>query len=164
MLAKLGLYANTVKSMKPSQVYYRIGKMLKLDCSIGCKVTCDVSKVVPIATVDELDYDPAFLRRFPADELLDDTVTFLHSSREFHWNEKWHFDDRSALWNFNLHYFEFLFSLVDAYRKTGDKKYLEKSIETIRGWINQNPQSGGGEGWSPYTIDMLVGLSTTSIP
>lgn len=36
MLAKLGLYANTVKSMKPSQVYYRIRKMLKLDCSIGC--------------------------------------------------------------------------------------------------------------------------------
>ena len=88
MLAKLGLYANTVKSMKPSQVYYRIRKMLQLDCSIGCKVTSDVSKVV-------LDYDPAFLRRFPADELLDDTVTFLHSSKEFHWNDKWHFDDKS---------------------------------------------------------------------
>lgn len=87
MLAKLGLYANTIKSMKPSQVYYRIRKMLQLDCSIGCKVTSDVSRVVPIATVEELDYDPAFLRRFPADELLDDTVTFLHSSKEFHWND-----------------------------------------------------------------------------
>jgi len=74
MLAKLGLYANTVKSMKPSQVYYRIRKMLKLDCSIGCKVTSDVSKAVTIATVDELDYDPVFLRRFPADELLDDLL------------------------------------------------------------------------------------------
>ena len=156
MLAKLGLYANTVKSMKPSQVYYRIRKMLQLDCSIGRKVTSDVSKVVPIATVEELDYDPAFLRRFSADELLDDIVTFLHSSKKFHWNDKWHFDDKSALWNFNLHYFEFLFSLVDAYRKTSDKKYLEKSIETIRGWINQNPQSGGGEGWSPYTIDLRL--------
>ena len=156
MLAKLGLYANTIKSMKPSQVYYRIRKMLQLDCSIGCKVTSDVSRVVPIATVEELDYDPAFLRRFPADELLDDTVTFLHSSKEFHWNDKWHFDDKSALWNFNLHYFEFLFSLVDAYRKTGDKKYLEKSIETIRGWINQNPKANGGEGWSPYTIDLRL--------
>ena len=109
MLAKLGLYANTVKSMKPSQVYYRVRKMLKLDCSIGCKVTSDVSKVMPIATAVELDYDSVFLKRFPADELLDDTVTFLHSSKKFHWNEKWHFDDKSALWNFNLHYFEFLF-------------------------------------------------------
>ena len=77
MLAKLGLYANTVKSMKPSQVYYRVRKMLKLDCSIGCKVTSDVSKVMPIATAVELDYDSVFLKRFPADELLDDTVTFF---------------------------------------------------------------------------------------
>ena len=156
MLAKLGLYANTVKSMKPSQVYYRIRKMLNLDCSIGRKVTSDVSKVTSIATVDELDYDPVFLKRFPADELLDDIVTFLHSSKEFHWNEKWHFDDKSALWNFNLHYFEFLFSLVDAYRKTGNKKYLDKSIEIIRCWINQNPKANGGEGWSPYTIDLRL--------
>ncbi len=77
MLAKLGLYANTVKSMKPSQVYFRIRKMLKLDCSVGCKVTSDVSKVAPIATVDELDYDPVFLERFPADGLINDTVTFF---------------------------------------------------------------------------------------
>ena len=80
----------------------------------------------------------------------------MHSSKEFHWIDKWHFDDKSALWNFNLHYFEFLFSLVDAYRKTSDKKYLEKSIETIRGWINQNPKGDGGEGWSPYTIDLRL--------
>ena len=156
MLAKLGLYANTVKSMKPSQVYYRVKRMLQLDCSVGCKVTSDVSKISPIMTVDELNYDPTFLSRFPADEFLNDTVTFLHSSKEFHWNEKWHFDDKSTLWNFNLHYFEFLFSLVDSYRKTGDKKYFEKSIETIRGWINQNPKKGGGEGWSPYTIDLRL--------
>lgn len=156
MFAKLGLYANTVKSMKLTQVYYRIRKMLKLDCSIGCKITSDVSQVAPITTVDELDYDPTFLRRFPADELFNDTVTFLHSSKEFHWDEKWHFDDKPTLWNFNLHYFEFLFSLVDAYRKTGDRKYLDKSIEIIRCWIAQNPQANGGEGWSSYTIDLRL--------
>lgn len=156
MLAKLELYANTIKSMKPSQVYYRVRKMLKLDCGIGCTVTSDVSKAEPIATVIELDYDPVFLKRFPADELLNDRVTFLHSSKTFHWNQKWHFDDKSALWNFNLHYFEFIFSLVDEYKNTGDKKYLEKTIEIIRCWIFQNPMSAGGEGWSPYTIDLRL--------
>lgn len=156
MLARLGLYANTIKSMKPSQIYYRLRKMLMLDCGIGCAVTSDVSKAEPIATVTELDYDPIFLKRFPADELLNDIVTFLHSSKVFHWNERWHFDDKSALWNFNLHYFEYLFSLVDAYKKTDDKKYLEKSIEIIRCWIEQNPKANGGEGWSPYTIDLRL--------
>ena len=130
--------------------------MFKLDCSIGCTVTSDVSKAEPITTVKELDFDPIFLKRFSADEFLNDKVTFLHSSKMFYWNEKWHFDDKSALWNFNLHYFEFLFSLVDAYRKTGDKKYFDKSVETIQCWISQNPKADGGEGWSPYTIDLRL--------
>ena len=156
MLAKLELYSNTIKSMKASQIYYRIRKMLKLDCGIGCAVASNVGKAEPIVTVPELDYDPVFLKRFSADEILDDKVTFLHSSKVFHWNQKWHFDDKSALWNFNLHYFEYLFPLVDAYRKTNDRKYLVKSVEIINCWIEQNPQMDGGEGWSPYTIDLRL--------
>ena len=156
MLAKLGLYADTIKSMKASQIYYRIRKMLKMDCSIGCAVTSDAGQAEPIATVPELDFDPVFVRRFPADEILADKITILHTSKEFHWNQKWHFDDKSALWNFNLHYFEYLLSLVNAYRTTGDRKYLDKSVEIISYWIEENPQKNGGEGWSPYTIDLRL--------
>ena len=156
MLIKLGLYVNTIKSMKISQIYYRVRKIFKLNCDIGCVVTSDVSKAEPVETVSELNFDPIFLKRFSADELLNDRVTFLHTSKEFHWNAKWHFDDKSALWNFNLHYFEFLFSLVNSYRNTGEKKYLDKSVDTIRWWIDQNPKSSGGEGWSSYTIDLRL--------
>ena len=156
MLAKLELYANTIKSMKASQIYYRIRKMLKLDCSIGCVVASGVGKAEPIVTVPELDYDPVFLKRFSVDEILGDKVSFLHSSKVFHWNQKWHFDDKSALWNFNLHYFEYLFPLIEAYQRTQEKKYLDKTIEIINCWIDQNPQKDGGEGWSPYTIDLRL--------
>lgn len=48
MLAKLELYANTIRSMKASQIYYRIRKMLKLDCSIGCVVASDVADILTI--------------------------------------------------------------------------------------------------------------------
>ena len=156
MLAKLGLYADTIKSMKASQIYYRIRKMLKMDCSIGCAVTSNAGQVKPIAAVPGLDFDPVFVERFPADEILADKITILHTSKEFHWNQKWHFDDKSALWNFNLHYFEYLFSLIDAYKKTKDRRYLDKSVEIINCWIDQNPQNNGGEGWSPYTIDLRL--------
>ena len=93
MLAKLELYADTIKSMKASQIYYRIRKMLKMNCSLGCSVSSGVERAKPIATVSMLDFDSAFLERFPADEILTDKVTFLHTSEEFHWNQKWHFDD-----------------------------------------------------------------------
>lgn len=156
MLTKLDLYANTIKLMKVSQIYYRIRKKMRLDCSIGCTVASTVDNVRPIATVPELDFDPAFLNRFSADEILEDKVAFLHSSKEFHWNQKWHYADRSALWNYNLHYFEFLFSLIDAYRKTGQRKYLDKSLDTINYWIDNNPQREGGNGWAPYTIDLRL--------
>lgn len=156
MLIKLGLYVNTIKLMKASQIYYRIRKILKFDCSIGCKVTGDANKVEAITAVSELDFDQVFIKRFIADEILADKITFLHTSKYFCWNEKWHFDDKSALWNFNLHYFDFLFSIIDAYRKTGERKYLDKSKEIIKCWIDRNNQKDGGEGWSPYTIDLRL--------
>lgn len=156
MLAKLGLYVGTIKSMKASQIYYRIRKMLKMNCSLVCAVSSGAGPIELITSVPELDFDQSFLVRFPADEILADRVTFLHTSEEFHWNQKWHLENKTALWNFNLHYFVYLFSLIDAYRKTNDTKYLDKSVEIISSWIEQNPQKDGGEGWSPYTIDLRL--------
>ena len=156
MVAKLGLYMNTIKEMKASQVYYRLRNLLGLNCSIGQSITTDKSRAKPISTVLELDYDSIFLKRFSADEFLSDQVTFLHTSREFHWNQRWHFEDCSPLWNFNLHYFEYLFSMVDAYKNTGNSKYLNKSTEMIHSWIVNNPVNKGGEGWSSYTIALRL--------
>ena len=51
MLAKLGLYANTIKSMKASQLYYRIRKMMKMNCSVGCAVSSDAGQAEPIWTL-----------------------------------------------------------------------------------------------------------------
>ena len=36
MFYKLALYINTVKYMKPSQIYIVLGKMIGLKCTIGC--------------------------------------------------------------------------------------------------------------------------------
>lgn len=156
MLKKLRLYANTMKSMKASQIYYRVRKLLKFDCSIGCRVTEDISKTEPIATLPELDFDSDFLARFPAEEFLQDKVTLLHSPKIFHWDEKWYFGDESALWNFNLHYFEYLFPLVKEFKDTKERRYLDKSVFMIASWIKRNPKNQGGVGWSPYTIDLRL--------
>lgn len=147
---------NTIKEMKASQVYYRLRNLLGLSCSIGQPITTDKSRAKPIATVLELDYDPVFLKRFSADEFLSDQVTFLHTSREFHWNQSWHFEDCSPLWNFNLHYFEYLFSMIAAYKHSGHRKYLNKTMDMIHAWIVNNPSDRGGEGWSSYTISLRL--------
>lgn len=156
MLKRFGLYFHTLKSMKASQTYYRVRRMLHLDCGMGLRVTQDIEKAAPISAVQELDFDPKFLSRFSAEELMRNQVTFLHRSKPFDWDGKWSFDDESALWNFNLHYFEYLFPLIQRYRETKERRYLDHALLMISNWIRQKPQSQGGTGWAPYTIDLRL--------
>lgn len=154
-MGKVALYWNTIKYMKPSQIYYRIVKKIGIRCTIGCIPDTNYGDVSLIKTPIDFDKDSVFLERFDADEILNNKVTFLHSSKEFLWNEKWEFEDQSALWNFNLHYFEYLFSMLLAYEKTGNRDYFDKTIFCIESWIKENPE-GEGIGWSPYTIDLRL--------
>lgn len=153
-MKKLLLYANTILHTKPSQLYYRLGKILKRPCALGAASAVRGSDGA-VCLMPELDFDPVFLARFPAEELMENKVTFLHEAEEFDWNRKWDFPDRSPLWNYNLHYFEYLFPLVKAWHDTGEPAYPAKIKEMIRGWIAQNPQSAGC-GWAPYTISLRL--------
>ena len=157
MTTKLSLYFYTIKEMKLSQVFYRIRKMVGLKCSLGCNVKKLCTRdIVPVPVPRELDFDNIFLSRFSADELLENKVTFLHVTQKFGWDESWECENQTALWNFNLHYFEFLFVLIDAYQKTGNRRYLIKTKECISAWIRQNPQGSGGAAWSAYTISLRL--------
>ncbi len=152
VIKKASAYWYTIRSMKPSQVYYRLRKMLKQRVSLGVQPAPMPAQTRSVSSVAELDFDPVFLCRFSADELLAGKVTFLYEQEDFCWNGVWEIPERSALWNFNLHYFEFLFPLAKAYKDTGEEKYLEEVKNSILGWIAGNPQSAGGPGWSAYTI------------
>lgn len=155
---KLSLYWNTVRYLKPSQIYYRVRKMLKLDRPLGVEPrTLDGGvDFSPTSAVGELDLDPVFLARFPAEELAAGKVTFLHETEEFCWNERWEFPDRSPLWNYNLHYFEFLFPLVKAYKESRDERYLAVVKDSISGWIASNSKADKGPGWDPYPIALRL--------
>lgn len=143
--------------MKPGQITCRLRKMAGLKCSLGCHVReFEAAENRPCPALKELDYDSDFLSRFSADGILVDQVSFLHRERTFRWDEKWDCPDQSALWNFNLHYFEYLFPLADAYQATGDRRYLDKSKQCITSWIRQNPKEMGGSGWASYTIALRL--------
>ena len=155
MLSKVSLYYNTLRNLKPVQIYSSlIGTKCGL-CGIGARVAESYAGVAALPVIPELDFDPVFIERFAASELMADKVTILHSSKDFDWKSKWNFDDRSALWNFNLHYFEYLFSLVKAWKDSGEKKYLEKTFEIISGWINCNP-AGVKPAWASYPTSLRI--------
>lgn len=152
---KAALYFYTVKNMKPSQISARLRIKLGMGNPMGAAVGKNVYDVQQIAGPKELDFDPVFLERFPVEELMNNKLTILHSSKKMDWKSTWEFEDKSALWNFNLHYFEYLFPLVKAYRDSGDLKYLNKSTEIITGWIEANPV-GKAPAWSSYPTALRI--------
>lgn len=149
------LYCNTIKYLKFEQVYIRIRKLLKLGCSLDLLPQNEYRKINCYEVPEGLDFDDIFLKRFVPDELYNNEVTFLHRKCVFKWNQEWNIKEETTLWNFNLHYFEYLFSFVDAFRQTNDFKYLEKAFYCIEQWIEKNPY-GKGYGWSPYTIALRL--------
>lgn len=155
MLNKVLLYYNTLRNMKLSQIYSRIKIRLGGSCGIGVSVSENYVETINLLAIPELDFDPVFIERFPAEELMSDRITILHSSKDFYWKSVWEFKDRSDLWNFNLHYFEYLFPLVKAWKDSGDKKYLEKTFEIVSGWIKSNP-IGANPAWASYPVSLRI--------
>ena len=132
-MGRVSLYYHTVKNMKPSQVLNRLRIMSGKGCSLGVSVNDNINDIQKVNSPENLDFDPVFIARFPAEELMEDKISILHSTKDFDWKSQWEFEDKSALWNFNLHYFEYLLSLIKAWKDTGDKKYLDKTIQIISG-------------------------------
>ena len=152
MICKLLRYGRTIKNMRPIQIYARAKKMLGFGSSLGVHPAPMPKQVQVFESVKELDYDEVFMSRFPVDEFGAGKLTFLHESEQFDWKSSWHFENHSALWNFNLHYFEFLMPLAHAYKATGKAEYLQCVMDSVNGWIAENPQSSGSAAWASYTI------------
>ncbi|MDO4183255.1 MAG: alginate lyase family protein [Coriobacteriia bacterium] len=159
-LAKIGLYINTVKHLKPSQVFYRIWRKVggKTRLKPGYAPSPDASKadIAAIPVLPELDFDPIFLDRFDCENLLCDKVDLLHHTEFIDWRRSWHEELSTPLWRYNLHYCEYLLPLAKSYIDSSDPRFLDKGVEIIEAWIESNPRSGGGVGWDPYTIAMRV--------
>ena len=156
MLQKIKLYFDTIRYMKPSQMYYRIKKIVKAEIKLGIPVKKKYEKIFPVVTLQELDFDAEFLKRFSVSELMDGKISFLHQTEPFDWNGEWKVEGQTALWNFNLHYFEYLHPLTRAYLDTGKREYLSESKKAILGWIKCNPVKMGGNGWASYTIALRL--------
>lgn len=72
---------------------------------------------------------------------------FLNQGVEFNEDQvDWVCRDRSKLWRYNLHYFDYL---QDPYRS------VESRCHVISDWIEQNP-SGTPDAWEPYAASLRI--------
>lgn len=104
--------------------------------------------------MEDLDACPDYVRRFSVRELQKGQVTLLYESGKPE-GRNWEHPDRSHLWNFNLHYLEFLIPLAAAYRNEKDIRYYECFRTYCRRWMRDN-REGTGDGWHPYTVSLRL--------
>lgn len=158
---KITLYINTIKYLKPSQIYYRVFNRLKRELYKRKLLSVKLPNEIKVREgydyiIPELDFDKDYLDRFDIDCILKDQFTFINLTNQVELSKAWNNKELQHLWRYNLHYFEYLFKLAHEY-SIGDKQTesYEKFRDLITNWIDNNPFAYG-DGWHPYTISLRL--------
>ena len=136
MFKRLALYLNTIKYLKPSQIYFRLRPKKNISTS-------------------NLNYklfkpDKEWKKFYLYEEKItkDQCSIFLNLKDKLDLPSDWNNKKHSDLWLYNLHYFDDLLSF------NADEK-RELHFKLIERWINENPPFFG-IGWDSYPISLRI--------
>ena len=82
----------------------------------------------------------------PAADLNDDEFEFLNVRCRFDGGIDWHSADKSKLWQYNLHYFDY------ALDRGRSLDWIRSAMED---WVDRNPP-GKNVGWEPYPVSLRI--------
>lgn len=140
MVTKVRLYYNTLKYLKPVQIYGRIFSGFKKKLHLyGLPPTPGDLKPSLNPKTDFLNHDPWN----NAKDLKQNRVCFLNHIIDMGSEINWE-PDADQLWKFNLHYFHYL-CLLDH----------EEKEKICKEWILNNPV-GKGTGWRSYPLSLRI--------
>lgn len=145
------LLFNTVRYLKPRQVVNQIAKRFKKSEQFWKYEKKGIDYIPFNLWIDGLDNDSEFLKRFKPEELLDNKLTLLNETREC---GSWKYPEASHLWNFNVHYLEYLVPLYSLWKSKGDEIYKEKINQIITDWYEVG--SNQLDSNQSYTISLRI--------
>ncbi|WP_313238097.1 alginate lyase family protein [Sporosarcina ureae] len=158
---KIVLFVNTVKYLKPSQVFYRVRNRLNRALYKKDFMRLKAPKKITVSVlsnyiIPEIDYNKDYLDRFDIEAMFDNEFSFINLTNKIDLSIAWNNKNLQHLWRYNLHYFEYLFKLSHSFLKEDKQiKYYEKFKEMVINWIDNNPYAYG-DGWHPYTISLRL--------
>ena len=98
---KIKLFINTIKYLRPIQVYYRLYYFLRnrfFGYNLTKKIINDFN---PIVWKNKFDHKNSYFEK-------NNSFTFLNISHSFYDEINWNFNQFGKLWAYNLNYFDFL--------------------------------------------------------
>jgi len=140
-------YAQTVRHLKPIQVWGRVLAVLKQRLgSISLPDLPEQLDTIPAPSQGIHGHDVWNTKK----DIQQGVFTFLNESRDLGEVVDWKAASAPLLWRFNLHYFHYI-HLLD----------LEEQVRLCQAWINEHPP-GTPIAWHPYPTSLrLVNWSRT---
>lgn len=153
---KVLLYINTIKYLKWIQIVYQIWNRIpdrrKERILKRIRAVNSIPQAEPVSVmIPALDLVKNYLARFQVSGLLKNEVEILHE-RHIVDLTKWEVTDASHLWNYNLHYLEFLIPLAASCREDNADRYYRKWCEYVESWIDHPVR----DSFEPYTISVRI--------
>ena len=136
-LGKLLRFFNTIKYLKPSQIYGRIWFHLYRPTPVLSK---EPERRKPEEWIAPILKSQSFVS--------DNKFNFLNHIGKLNSSEDWNNPKYDKLWLYNLHYFDYIQS------KNADEE-SSNYHNLINRWIIEN-QPGQGNGWEPYPLSLRL--------
>jgi len=164
-----GLWWRTIRDLPPQQIAARIQFEIRrrsfpnLPLPLRCYFTFGIIAPTPPLNINYLNslhittQKPFSLEHLSNHQCSAITLTFLNETRTLPLPISWNSPHYSRLWQFNLHYFDWIRDrLTTAYQQ---KKITESSFlelySTITDWIDHN-EFYAFDGWHPYTTSLRI--------
>ncbi len=139
MLYRFNLYLNTLRYLKPSQIFWRIYYRL-VKPEVSHSGLPEQTEVYPEKWFISIYKDNSMCKG--------GQFKFLNETHEVNTPLDWNNTHYSKLWLYNLHYFDCLLSRSE----DGSVQYQHGLIKR---WIDENPV-GEGNGWEPYPLSLRI--------
>ena len=146
MLRQGLLYIRTVRHLRPVQVFGRVVPEAKRRLSKAGLIPVRVWEV-PAKRLGRLQPQTPFLFHDPwnfREDLKSGVFCFLNEARNLGWPPRWLEPSLPILWNYNLHYFNYLHLLEE-----------DEQVKLCKAWIDDNPP-GRTVGWYPYPLSLRI--------
>lgn len=163
MNGKVFLYWHTVRNLKAVQIKGQAVRKIKARQKPKNYILTGKPGKVHIFIL-ELDEDERYLARFDMEALMLGEAELLYEKHRI--KKEWNETSASHLWNYNLHYLEFLVPLAVKYKLTGNEEYKAKWIEIVSSWMENAGNSN--DAYEAYTISLripniLIGMELLNI-
>ena len=140
MIRKILLYINTIKFLKPEQLYLRIFYNLKI---FYFKPNTNNLNIRSVKNSSQISFLPKGNSLKSKNHFI-----FLNKQKKFKQDVQWNKIINSKLWSYNLNYFDFINSV-------SNKRNTEISQDLLIDWIRKN-NTKQNIGWDAYPTSLRI--------